>query len=452
MLKIAFLLVGADAFRARWYVLPALGIVLFVLASLLALDASDGITLVTKEAMGAVFVVNGLLALYVFAALPREGSRYITLIKAAALVLLGALILDFPIETRIAIAWLFGLAFAIDGLGRIATAVVVRFSGWPVLAASGVVELLLALLIVTEWPLSHNKNIPFCIALLLGLWGWLLVRFGLMLRTLEDEASAMNLPIFAGRGWYQNAPVLIGAAGRARVEHPMIVHVWTPVGSAYQPERRLLVDRYIAAVDGHGVISTGHAALEMQPDVYISHYPAQEIERSSGDFIASLRGTAENDLKGRFQPSYEYESNWWCPADQNVEFRNFDPRRLRAFWVGYRQDDTYNLTNRNCSVVVAEALDAALEGSLASRYPWVRLVRLLANPDLWTAALLRSRASSMTWTPGLVLDYARTLARLTEAHETEWTDRFKLFLQRLRPHRSPAAAMTPAARAEPPSA
>lgn len=433
MIKLAFLLVGADAFRARWYVLPAFGIVLLVLASLLAIDASDGVTLVTREAMGGLFILNGLLALYVFLELPRSSPRSLSLLKAVALVVLGSLILDFPVDTRIALAWLFGLAFAVDGLGRIATAVVVRFPGWRVLAACGVVELVLAALIVTEWPLRHDQNIPFCIALLLGLWGWLLVRFGLMLRTLEDEASALNLPIFAGRGWYQNAPVLVGEGGRAAVEQPMIVHVWTPVGSAYQPERRLLVDRYIAAVDGHGVISTGHAALEMLPDVYISHYPAEEIERSSTDFIASLRGTAENDLKGRFQPSYEFESNWWCPADQNVEFHNFDPRRLRAFWVGYRQDDTYNLTNRNCSVVVAEALDAALEGALASRYPWARLLGLLANPDLWTAALLRSRAASMTWTPGLVLDYARTLSRLTQAQETHWSARLRLFLRRLRP-------------------
>ncbi|GAB4069433.1 protease [Ancylobacter sonchi] len=445
MLKIAFLFVGADAFRARWYVLPVLGAVLLVLASLLALDASDGVTLVTKEAMGAVFILNGLLALYVFVALPREGSRYLSFLKATALIVLGSLILDFPLETRITIAWLFGFAFAVDGVGRIATATVLRFPGWQVLAACGVVELLLALLIVTEWPLSHNQNIPFCIALLLGLWGWLLVRFGLMLRSLEDEASAMNLPIFAGRGWYQNAPVLIGGPGREAVEHPMIVHVWTPVGSAYQPERRLLVDRYIAAVDGNGVISTGHAALEMQPNLYISHYPAQEIDRSSSDFAASLRATAENDLRGRFQPSYDYESKEWCPADQNVEFHNFDPRRLRAFWAGYRQDDTYNLTNRNCSVVVAEALDAALEGSLASRYPWVRLLRLLANPDLWTAALIRSHAYSMTWTPGLVLDYARILVRLTQAEQTSWSSRFGRFVRRLRPGSPTAAPQSPAA-------
>ncbi|MGC8200790.1 DUF308 domain-containing protein, partial [Salmonella enterica] len=52
---------------------------------------------------------------------------------------------------------------------------------------------------------------------------------------------------------------------------PLTVHVWTPAGSAKGPARRQpLIDRYIAAVDNQGVISTGHAALEILPELYIS--------------------------------------------------------------------------------------------------------------------------------------------------------------------------------------
>lgn len=45
------------------------------------------------------------------------------------------------------------------------------------------------------------------------------------------------------------------------------------------------MNRYIAAVDSAGVISTGHAALEMQ-DIYISLYPAVDIDRSPSEFFA----------------------------------------------------------------------------------------------------------------------------------------------------------------------
>lgn len=430
MLKLCFLLIGAPSFRARWYVIAILGGVFVTLATLLAIDASDGVTLVTREALGFVFIVNGLAALLVLLGRMRGAARSLLFLKAAGLMLLGVLIIQPPVSTEWALALLFGLAFALDGIGRIATGLVVRFSGWRTMALIGALEIAVAGLIITEWPLPHNRNIPFCIALLLALSGWLLLRIGFMFRTLESEAAILALPIFGGRGWYDNAPVMIDAGDEPAPEQPMIVHVWTPVGSAYAPERRLLVDRYVAAVDGHGVISTGHAALEMPPDLYISHYPAMEVERSSSDFIASLRATGENDLKGRFQPSYAYESDWWCPADQNVEFRNYSPRRLRVFWAGYKQDDTYNLTNRNCSVVVAQALDAALEGSLASRFPWLRLLRLLANPDIWVAAMIRTRANSATWTPGLVLDYARTLARIVEQGDVAWSTRLLGFLKR----------------------
>lgn len=430
MLKLCFLLIGAPSFRARWYVIAILGGVFVTLATLLAIDASDGVTFVTREALGLIFIVNGLAALLVLLGRMRGAARSLLFLKAAALMLLGVLIIQPPVSTEWALALLFGLAFALDGIGRIATGLVVRFSGWRTMALIGTLEIAVAVLIITEWPLPHNRNIPFCIALLLALSGWLLLRIGFMFRTLESEAAILALPIFGGRGWYDNAPVMIDAGDEPAPDQPMIVHVWTPVGSAYAPERRLLVDRYVAAVDGHGVISTGHAALEMPPDLYISHYPAMEVERSSSDFIASLRATGENDLKGRFQPSYAYESDWWCPADQNVEFRTYSPRRLRVFWAGYKQDDTYNLTNRNCSVVVAQALDAALEGALASRFPWLRLLSLLSNPDIWVAAMIRTRAHSATWTPGLVLDYARTLARIVEQGDVAWSTRLLGFLKR----------------------
>jgi hypothetical protein len=73
---------------------------------------------------------------------------------------------------------------------------------------------------------------------------------------------------------------------------------------------------------------------------------------------------------------------------------------------------------------VALALDAALEGSLGGRGMWLRSLRLLANPDLWLAAVLRARAETMTWTPGLVLDYARAMRRVVEPQRIGWYERF----------------------------
>ena len=95
--------------------------------------------------------------------------------------------------------------------------------------------------------------------------------------------------------------------------------VWTPS------------ERYIAAVDVNGVISTGHAALESPEGVYVSLYPAQEIDRSPEQFGALLR-TAENDVPGVFQPDYATEAQAWCPSTTQVRIRNYDAAKLQAFW------------------------------------------------------------------------------------------------------------------------
>ncbi|MET0193177.1 MAG: protease, partial [Hyphomicrobiaceae bacterium] len=171
----------------------------------------------------------------------------------------------------------------------------------------------------------------------------------------------------------------------------------------------LLVDRYIAAIDAKGVISTGHSALERLPDLYISHYPAVEVDHSPDDFTALLRAGPENDIPGKWQPDHAFEVAQWCEADQRVQFHYYNAGALERFWSGYRVDATYNLTSRSCSTVTALAIESALEGALTSKRPMLRFLRLLSDPNLWTAAMLRRRGATMAWTPGLVLDYARLL-------------------------------------------
>lgn len=432
MVKLAFLLVGARALRDRWWVLTLLAATLFFVASLIFLDAMDGTMSVATQVFGAVFVFEGLLGLLTAFAFSGTRSRVLAVGRAIALIFIGTFILDYPSRNGMALSLLFGSAFLVDGAARIVTAAVVRFRLWRSTVAVGVVELFLALFIGSHWPLAHELKVPLAVAMLMLMSGWIMLRTSLMLRALLAEAAILSLPIYGGRDWYDNAPVIVDEnAPLPPWEGPMIVHVWTPTGSADVRNRHPVIDRYIAAVDRSGAISTGHASLELKPDLYISHYPAEEIEHPPEEFARLLRATSENDVKGRFQPSYAYECANWCEADQKVEFTRFDARRLMAFWAGYRQVDTYNLTDRNCSVVVAAALDSALEGSLASRMPWLRVATLMFNPDVWAAAYIRSRAEAMSWTPGLVLDYARTMKRITEPAPPPFARRLMDFVRRM---------------------
>ncbi|MFD0391001.1 hypothetical protein ACFQ4K_29365 [Tistrella bauzanensis] len=63
MLKLAFLLIGPAAFRARWYVLGIAGGLLVVLAVMLAAGLSQMVTQATYIALGGGFVLTGLAML-----------------------------------------------------------------------------------------------------------------------------------------------------------------------------------------------------------------------------------------------------------------------------------------------------------------------------------------------------------------------------------------------------
>ena len=47
--QLAFLLIGSDSLRRRWYVVAALGAVLTIAGALIFLDAADGVTLFATE-------------------------------------------------------------------------------------------------------------------------------------------------------------------------------------------------------------------------------------------------------------------------------------------------------------------------------------------------------------------------------------------------------------------
>jgi len=77
-----------------------------------------------------------------------------------------------------------------------------------------------------------------------------------------------------------------------------------------------LINRYIAAVDSAGTISTGHAALALLPSVYIRLHPAVDIDRSLSEFLNILKATKDNDMPGIFQPNYASEAASQCDSDR----------------------------------------------------------------------------------------------------------------------------------------
>ncbi|HEY0229644.1 MAG TPA: hypothetical protein VGC55_00210 [Dokdonella sp.] len=417
MIRLALLLLGTDFVRARWRALAAIGVIWLLLGIALFVDALDGVLYFPLQLFGWLLLIEGVVALLVaFSGLARQNALRVA--KGLLFIAIAVLIIA-PLRHNgdFTLAMLFGLLFTIGGALRISAAWVVRFQGWRSAIGAGALELLFAIFMFEPWPTHYAGTVPYCIGFGLALTGWSLIRLALRLRNAPDDAPGLLL---STRG-HAPIPAPIGADDGIVPDVPLVVHVWTPLGSANDPVRRPIVDRYIAAVDGNGVISTGHAALEMAPDVYVSHYPAVEIDRSPDEFNRLLLATVENNVPGRFQPSYAVESHEWCDSTEKVVFGIYSPARLRRFWAAYRRDTTYNLTNRNCSSSAVAALESALEGVIGRRGgAWRTFARVLLSPETWVASQLYRRAETMAWTPGLALDYARALHGIVHPQPVAW--------------------------------
>ncbi|WP_260987723.1 HdeD family acid-resistance protein [Roseomonas gilardii] len=431
MIRLAFLLLGARALRRQWPLLAAAGATWMTLGVLILIDLSDRHLIVLTDTLGILLGIKGFVEAGSALVLGLR-RNWLLLVRGLGLMLTGFLVADIPWDNNIGSTLLFGTAFLLDGLFRIASAFYVHATTrWRFGILAGLTEIGLSILVFTDWPIPHHLTVPFCLSMLLLSSGWSLLVMSLQLRRLSPTASVTTLPLYAARNWH--------ARGQVHPEHaePVLapsdallrVHAWTPLSSAEQPRRRPLLDRYIAAEDHKGVVSTGHMALELPPELYISHYPALEIDRDPANFLRTLNAGPHNDVPGRFLPSHAEEVADWCPPDSGVTFHRFNAAALRTFWATYARDNTYNLTARNCSSAVVLALDAAIEGALARGNPWLSFARLLADPNFWMMRLVRGRAELMTWTPGLALDYARLLQQVTEDGDRGWRRRLRAALR-----------------------
>jgi uncharacterized membrane protein HdeD (DUF308 family) len=419
MIKLIFLLTGAQVLRRRWYWLALAGIALMVLAASILYDiGSDGLLSVPLDVLAVFFIVEGVVQLF-FAISKDLRIDWLTLLKALAFLFIAFLIFNIPEDNNDVSAVLFGLMFLFDGMFRISAAWVLRGVRWRKHCFTGLVELGLSVLIISNWPFHHHIAVPLCFALLLLSIGSNLLLMARQAHLLTEDSSVTALPLFKAGGlrlWhssrYAHPPFPDDLA-----PIPLIVYIWTPVGACVVRERYPLINRYIAAVDNNGVVSTGHAALEVGSDLYISHYPLDNIDRDSGNFRAILRSGENNDVAGRFLPSLAEEVADWCAPDQQIIFARYNHVALANYWHNYRSDNTYNLTARNCSSTMIQALDVAIEGILAQQ-PFAGL-RLFIDPNFWLLGVIRGRAEEMTWTPGLALDYVRLLKRVIEPQSNQ---------------------------------
>jgi uncharacterized membrane protein HdeD (DUF308 family) len=427
MIRLVLLLLGVEYLRKRWRSILLIGLIWLLAGLVIFIDALDNAMYFPINFFAYLFLVEGLATLAV-AWTGVGGQRILRYVKGGAVVLAAMLIFAGHHHGNFLLSMIFGTLFLADGLIQCISAYMVRYRRWRVAFSWGLAEIALAIFFYQPYPTHYVGTLPYCLGLFLMFGGANLMGLAARVRRMSGNPALSE----SAHSAVQPDEHLASAYTQVEWEGPpaeheqaLTVHVWTPAGSARSPTQHYpIVDRYIAAVDVNGVISTGHAALESPEGIYISLYPRTEIDRSPDDFGRLLRATRENDVPGVFQPDYATESKAWCLSTVQVRIRNYDPRQLQAFWRRYRCDTTYNLTHRNCSSTVARALEAAIDGAVGRLYGdragWRVFFRILATPELWVAAQIRKRAVTMAWTPGLTLDYSRALSMLADPRPFAW--------------------------------
>jgi len=407
MLQIAFLLAGATFVRKAAPFFMVAGLLWGGLGLAIFLDGLQGGLHFPLHVFGLFLLLDSLVSLALGSA-AKGTQRGIFYFKGGVFLLIAILILSGRHDGTLVLAIVFGIAYFITGLFTIACAVVVRFTHWRRALLSGVLQILFAIFLFLPFPTEHDGTVSQFIGMVMLTGGVHSVILSLRMRQIRHGRSVFD--ILAPQTLMIGPREALPQDVQRMPGDQLIVHVWTPEGSAKQQTLpRPVINRYIAAVDANGVISTGHAALEVPPTLYISLYPAAEIDRSPSEFFNLLKAVEANTVAGKYQPDYRFEANMWCESDRKIHFSTFNAASLTNFWTQYRQTETYNLTWRNCSSSVAYALEAALDGALKERCSRGGFMRLLFIPELWIAAQLRKRATNMAWTPGLVLDYTRAL-------------------------------------------
>lgn len=416
MFRLALIFFGGDALIRRWKIFFALGFFTLLTGFAVLLDLGDGVAHVASWVLGGILLVQGVTDIVV-GSTHSASRRRLQMCRGLGLVVFSALILDFPWNNSLPVTYLFAGAFVINGLMRIAASLLIRYASWRLSNLMGWAYLLIALLLVTDWPLRAELNLSFCMGLALLAAAGMLMRGAWRLRSLPLGSRLAAIEIYQPeKSLNLKTTTTAAAALPVPGAASMVVHVWTAAHEMPERIRLPLIDRYIFALSRRGSVSTGHVALECG-GLYISHHPRVRLTITQQNLLHKVQATRLNDHPGMWLPSYAQEAADTRPSAVRIHFRVFNPAYLASFWAAYRQDDTYNLTHRNCAVGVTQAIDAAVEGVFADKPFWRTLLRLAFHPDMWHAGSIRVRAESMAWTPGLALDYASAIRRLTDPRQ-----------------------------------
>jgi uncharacterized membrane protein HdeD (DUF308 family) len=179
------------AIHAHWKLVLFQGVMMVVLG-FLAVMLPVVSTLAIELMLGWLFVIGGVLRALVLFRTKRTPGYLWSMLSAVLAVLLGVMLVFQPMQGELTLTFLLTVFFALEGIATIAIAVRLRshLHNWGWILFNGVVDLVLAILILQGWPSTAAWAIGLLAGINMLFLGLSLITSALAARSLGDSPSA----------------------------------------------------------------------------------------------------------------------------------------------------------------------------------------------------------------------------------------------------------------------
>jgi len=180
-----------EAIRSHWMLFLVQGLVMAVLGLMAAAEPMFA-SFAVEIFAGWLFVIAGIVGLASAFTAQRMPGYWWSVLTAALAIIFGAYLLWQPLAGVLSITLVVAAFFAAQGVTQIITAVQHRgvLGSWFWMVVGGVVNLVLAAIIVTGWPGSATWTLGLLFGINMFMWGVSLVMTAIGCRAVADVPPA----------------------------------------------------------------------------------------------------------------------------------------------------------------------------------------------------------------------------------------------------------------------
>ena len=179
-------LVGQEDLQKRWGWFVGLGVLLVILGTV-AIGWSVLTTMATMIFLGWLMFAAGVMQTAHGFSCKTWGGFFIDLVVGLLYTVTAFMIVTNPGATGVALTLLIAMLLIVSGIFRIVIAIAARFQHGVWLLLHGVINLLLGISILQNWPLSGLWVIGLFVGIDIVFSGWSLIMLGLAAKNLKSS-------------------------------------------------------------------------------------------------------------------------------------------------------------------------------------------------------------------------------------------------------------------------